>query len=1246
MKKATKQFLTGLLSFIFVASGFLMSSHVAYAQENTAGLKFNTLMIKESDSGTVIADLLAGQTPELKAGTTYALDVEYSVPASLQFSPTYFKAYFGNGLYVKTLPGATFTPGHIESTGFEELTVSPSGTGTSPYGYPQAGSEKSRSGELEYKTKNSLTNVSSRNEICFTVDDAYLNQSTQQILTDVLKVSLRTDTTPDVDAHSYNVTSNQSYQYTFYTNQSTEVVSKGGETSTLNVQNVGGYSLTAAHSKTQVDIIYPSDIELVGLEDKALYHKNGTIVSTVENAGLKTSTVEWDEPGSYSSGLSFYPHVKVPSNSTRAKGSSFNVIIRNFKKTIWNDNPNVGRTSENTQAVMTVTIIDGQDPEKMTLHALVDSAPNWAFKKNDSYNVRLGSLLIKNELVTDTKAKTLEFDIDQSDTAIIRGVTIPWHSSMAYGQIHWTSADGRSGTADPNILQKSNVSALITNTALGLGINDSIKSVKIDLGVIPGRYDGVQPMRDLLVTSNPNAKYVSDEFYGWSYIPAGIYGSWKKGTQADVVSTAKLYTTGEQPSADETYTLIGKSVAPRVVNGVGSINKTQVLGGDGFTISGRIDDANWDWNPLQEPVLYMIMPEGFSYSNLQLTNGTLSSPEYVGEFEKDGVKVKAWKYSVDIGQETRGQYQPDFTSKNMNVSFDVKTDKRAKRGTYHINDFLGITTQDFAEIGAVIKAEKWDRSNWNTSKYTAAFGNAINSGKDMVSLSEGPGVAVSQAYGITAQAELLIPQTGKSYIYDATSEDSKTDTTPILGNGDKAVMRIRVRNNTTTAIDHATLFVPLLNQEANFGNAFMPEGVTKLPLQLDHVDVTDNFTVKYIHIKNGKQFAINTAPQPADYEEVTNPNDANMLMLVSQVAVAPDDGGRVDITYKVPEELTRSYNNLKDVITPVLDYDINGNKSTLTKEPAAVSFFTDKVETISIPVEKVWQDHDDEYGSRPQSVRISVYADDEKVAEHNFVEAEQWKHTFVDLPKIKDGNEIAYSVREESMSSYTATITGNQTQGFIVTNTYSVRPVTIKPTVKKVMQGNPEQNSTFTFHMKALNQNSPMPHSAVGSMATATVNGAGTSEFDTVTFTVPGTYKYEITEVNDHVTNYEYDTSVYLLTVHVTDVNGQLVAQKTIEKAGETSNDIVFTNTYRAPVNPTVPTNPSNPGTPSNPGKPVKPGTPVVTSPRKQPKATPKKSELAKTGVRIDAMVYVSVLLLMIVTVLKVVSVGINKRRQ
>lgn len=1129
MKNRVKQVFACLLSILIVVVGITPMTNSVVNAETTTGLQFTSIKIVDSETGTVVADLLNGDTPKLKSGVTYALNVSYSVPSNLQFSNTYLNVRLGDGVYIKTLPGATFTEGPVASTGFESLVKTPTGTGTSPYGYPAAGSEQSRNGDLKYKSKVSLTNVSSVGEICFVVDEAYLNQDPNQILSNLFKLSLSTDSTNNIDAKSFNAISSQEYLYGFWINQATEVISKGGTTKTINTYNTGGKSLTRAGSKTTVQIVYPSDIEFVSLEEKGLYNTNGRVVSTTESGGFKTTTVEWDEPGSYSGGLSFYPHLKVPSDTTRPNGSTFDVVIKNFSKTIWNDSPNVGRTSKAQEAKMTVTIIDGNTPERITSHGLVDTMPNWSLKKNDTYNVRLGSLLLKNELSIPTQPKTIEFDIDNADTAIIRGVTIPYAQGMTYGTIHWTTADGRSGTADPSVIKPSgSVSALITNEALGLGINDSIKTLKVDLGPIPASYDGIRRMQDLLDTWNPNNKYVSDEYYGWSYIPAGIYGTWKKGTSADVVSTIKVYTTGQAPAATETFKVVGKSDKPRVVNGVGTINKTQINGGDSFKVSGRIDDANWDWNPLQEPVIYMIMPEGFEYSNLTVTNGTLSAPSYVGEFEKDGTKIKVWKYSIDIGDETRGQYQPNFTSKNMNISFDVKTDNTARVKTYHINDFLGITTKDFKDIDAVIKREKWDASNWNTNKYTATFGDKVNSGKDMVSLSEGPGIKITQAYAVSAKSELLIPDTGKSYVYDKTSEATKEATTPVLTKGDDAVLRITVRNNMTSQLDRTTLYVPLLKKDLNFGAGFMPDGKNDLPLELKKVEPTANFEVKYLKLKPGKTYPVNTAPQPADYDIVTDPADANMLMLVSNSAIAPGDGGRVDITYKAGNDLTPTYNEKKDVITPVLDYNIGGNTSTLTKEPAAVSFHVDAPVTRDITVKKLWQDHAGAAMAAPvTSVDVELLKDGAVVEEKQLTAANGWTATFDNLEKANAaGVDYAYTVREKGLDAsndikldgawYRATTSGSMDAGFTVTNKKSLTftpmiPATTKLTVSKEWSGLSQakanehavtvklfKNGVATSQVKVLDKNNNFKATFDNLPDTDAVNGVNTKNVYTV----------------------------------------------------------------------------------------------------------------------------------------------------
>ena len=1083
-----------LLAAVAFVAALLPNLSVAYA-EDTTGLQINALSIEDASTHAQVADLLAGQTPALKAGVTYALNVGYTIPASLQFSPTYLSVRFGDGLYVTGLPGATFTVGGISNTSFSNLVTTPTGTGTLPYGYPGASSEKNRSGDLVYMTNNGLTQVSSRGEIQFKLDDAVENQSASQVIANAIRVSLSTAATQNIDPHTSSVTAADAMTYGFWADQSTEVLSKGGTTSTLQVSTTGSKVLTEANSKTTVQVVYPSDMELVGVNETSLYNTPGTIVSTTDDGTNKTATVEWNEPGSYAGTPTFKPQIKVPASSTRPNNSTFNVTIKNLTMSVWNDTPNVNRTSANASSTLTVTVIDGLNPERLTTHALVDTAPNWAYKKNDTYNVRLGTYLIKNELSTDTAPKTLEMTIDQNQTAIIRGVTIPYKEGMTYGPIHWTASDGTSGTADPSILRKSGVSALITNTALGLDINTSITSIKVDLGPILGGYDGIRPMSDLLDTWNPNNKHVTDEYYGWSYISNGVYGSWKKGTNADVVTNVKLYDTGTTPDAG--VTLTAKSGAPKVLNGVGSIDKTQINGGDTFKISGRIDDANWDWNPLQEPVLYVIMPEGFTYSNLTVSNGTLSAPEFVGTYDKDGVAVKVWKYTIDVGDETRGQYQPDFTSKNMTLSMDVHTTDLAGKGIYHINDFVGITTKDFKEIGAQIKSEHWDRSNWNTHKYTSLFGNSVNSGETMVSLSERPGINIAQASAIAAASTLSVKDavsgTVTDYTYDSANPGA---TTPVMQRDDTATVHIAVRNNTGNTANTTQLFVPLLSKSVNRGAGITPEGATQLPLALEGVSSSSNFTYKYIKLNPGVTYTANHAPQPSDYTVVNDPADADMVLFTSTHALAANSGGFVDVTYKVTNNVDASYDGKRSVFSSVLDYDIAGNHSTRSLSTHALSYAG-----IDLKINKVWDDNNNAAGKRPSTADFGannlVLSNDKNLDTSTIAPmvTDNGNNTYTivykGLRKYVDNtaaDTVSYTITENVPNSYVSTRSSisrveqyTTTQSLV--NVYNVRPAIVTPSVTKIVEGDYPDVPT---------PGQPSPASLVNSyLSTSNVSAAG-----------------------------------------------------------------------------------------------------------------------------------------------------------
>ena len=271
-----------------------------------------------------------------------------------------------------------------------------------------------------------------------------------------------------------------------------------------------------------------------------------------------------------------------------------------------------------------------------------------------------------------------------------------------------------------------------------------------------------------------------------------------------------------------------------------------------------------------------------------------------------------------------------------------------------------------------------------------------------------------------------------------------------------------------------------------------------------------------------------------------------------------------EIKYSVKEEVPSGYK-----------YKIDGTTITNTHTPKLRDIY----------VSKEWKGPEEQ---RKDQVTINLLADGKTTDKKLILNAENnWKGTFKNLPEYKDGKKIDYTISEEKLAGYESEITGTQEKGFVVTNTYNPKPVIVDPPVSKIVEGNPKNQTTFTFKFKALDENNPMPEGSKDGVKTTTIKGSGSSEFGNIEFKLPGTYRYEITEVNDGVKNYKYDKSVYVITFEVKDKDGELFATKSIEKKedvnakeGETSKEIVFKNKYEEPKKTsTHPANPGQPGT-------------------------------------------------------------------
>ena len=117
-----------------------------------------------------------------------------------------------------------------------------------------------------------------------------------------------------------------------------------------------------------------------------------------------------------------------------------------------------------------------------------------------------------------------------------------------------------------------------------------------------------------------------------------------------------------------------------------------------------------------------------------------------------------------------------------------------------------------------------------------------------------------------------------------------------------------------------------------------------------------------------------------------------------------------------------------------------------------------QLENTEVPIKKVWNDENNKYGDRPDSVNIKLYADDKDTGKMLVLNKDNnWNDVFTNLPLKEDGNIIKYTVKEEKIAKYRTQITGNAKDGFVITNTHK----TIKPKKDSPKTGDSDMGLLF-----------------------------------------------------------------------------------------------------------------------------------------------------------------------------------------
>ena len=124
------------------------------------------------------------------------------------------------------------------------------------------------------------------------------------------------------------------------------------------------------------------------------------------------------------------------------------------------------------------------------------------------------------------------------------------------------------------------------------------------------------------------------------------------------------------------------------------------------------------------------------------------------------------------------------------------------------------------------------------------------------------------------------------------------------------------------------------------------------------------------------------------------------------------------IVYTVTEDAVTGY-------TAVID----GMNVTNTHAP----------EMINISGTKTWDDADNQDGIRPDTITIHLMANGEKIDSVTVTAAEGWKWSFENLPRFAAGQEIRYTISEESVDGYETLV-----KDFDVTNVHVPETVTVE----------------------------------------------------------------------------------------------------------------------------------------------------------------------------------------------------------
>ena len=296
-----------------------------------------------------------------------------------------------------------------------------------------------------------------------------------------------------------------------------------------------------------------------------------------------------------------------------------------------------------------------------------------------------------------------------------------------------------------------------------------------------------------------------------------------------------------------------------------------------------------------------------------------------------------------------------------------------------------------------------------------------------------------------------------------------------------------------------------------------------------------------------------------EYPEAEENKEFHFTLTVDGIAqeftLKPGESKEFEIAAGAQYELHED-DSFTDGYALMLENGIGTALSGQTITVTATNTYVGEVQT-EIEGEKTWElgGHD---VALPESVTVQLKNGDLLVEEISVTpdESGEWHYTFT-APKCgADGSEIAYTVEEVPVAGFAPSY-----DHFDILNTY-IPPVKIEPPmIEKVVEGENPPETQFSFLLRG-EKDAPMPEDNDGNTNIVALTGSGEAEMGEIVFEKAGVYTYTISELNTGADGWEYDNTIYTLTVAVTLEDGALHASYTLTKDGEPVDKALFTNHY------------------------------------------------------------------------------------